>query len=53
MLRETACFLMLGFVLSGTTLAPGGVATVGLDFSNPTNALITYTPRILAGAGIR
>lgn len=43
----------VNFVLSGATLAPGGTATVGINFDDPTNALITYTPRILAGAGIR
>ena len=43
----------LNFVLSGTSLAPGATATVGINFVDPTNTLITYTPRILAGAGTR
>ena len=31
----------------GATLAPGASASVTLQFNNPTNAAITYTPRTL------
>jgi hypothetical protein len=41
------------FALDGASLPPGGVATVSLNVLNPTNALITYTPRVLAGEGTR
>jgi hypothetical protein len=34
-------------------LNPGQTATVVLSFANPTNRGITYTPRVLAGAGAR
>ncbi len=34
-------------------LSPGEVATVTLEFTNPTRAGITYSTRVLAGAGSR
>lgn len=43
----------VNFVLSGTSLAPGGTTTVSLEFIDPSNTLIAYTPRILAGTGSR
>ena len=35
------------------SLAPGASITLALEFTNPTNAAITYTTRLLAGEGVR
>jgi hypothetical protein len=43
----------INFVLSGTSLGPGATATVSLNFVDPSNTLIAYVPRILAGVGSR
>jgi len=54
----TACAAPLGspffnLSVSGGTLAPGATATASLQFTNPSNQGITYSTRILSGAGTR
>jgi trimeric autotransporter adhesin len=39
------------YITTNVTLAPGQLATFGLQFTNPTRAAITYTTRVLAGPG--
>lgn len=39
--------------LSASSLAPGSAVTLTLEFTNPTNARISYNTRVLAGPGKR
>lgn len=41
------------YVNSTATLSPGQSVSIVLQFTDPTKAGITYTPRILAGAAVR
>jgi hypothetical protein len=48
----TATFAPLGapyIQVPGASLAPGASASVVLQFTNPSNAAITYTTRVLNG----
>ncbi|MEI4927411.1 hypothetical protein Q8G50_33385, partial [Klebsiella pneumoniae] len=51
----TTCAAPLGspFTNVAVPLNPGASAVVTLQFNNPTKAGITYTTRVLAGAGTR
>ena len=39
--------------IAGATLAPGATVSVGLQFTNPSKAAITYSTRVVAGSGAR
>lgn len=41
------------YVNANTNLAPGASVSIGLQFSNPSHAAITYQTRVLAGSGSR
>ena len=41
------------FLNANITLAPGQSTTFALQFTDPTNAAITYNTRVLAGPGAR
>jgi hypothetical protein len=53
---NTSCTVPAGSMFINAqqaALVPGHSVTVTLQFNNPTNQGITYTPRVLAGAGTR